>query len=188
MNNDLVNLIKREITCSDFAGKIGLEVNRAGFCCCPFHAEKTPSMKIYKDTNSFYCFACHAGGDVITMAKLYYKVGFSEAIKILAEQFGLHSSEDAHTSRENSLRMAVEDAKRKSLAEKQKRFRDAVEAEYWIWFERWLDRERAIAEYAPKSMNEEFDEKFVKALRERTEIKHNLEIAEMRRASFYGSK
>ena len=33
---------------------------------CPFHLEKTPSFVIYEDTQSFYCFGCGAGGDVIT--------------------------------------------------------------------------------------------------------------------------
>ena len=43
-------------------------ITRAGRnqkCLCPFHSEKTPSMVIYPDTQSFYCFGCGAGGDVI---------------------------------------------------------------------------------------------------------------------------
>ena len=32
---------------------------------CPFHSEKSPSFTVYEDSNSYYCFGCGAGGDVI---------------------------------------------------------------------------------------------------------------------------
>ena len=50
---------------------------------CPFHGEKAASCFIYPDTNSFYCFGCGAGGDVIQFARLYNKVSYREALKFL---------------------------------------------------------------------------------------------------------
>ena len=72
MNQHIVDIVKESVSCKDFAEHIGLSVNRSGFCCCPFHGEKTPSLKIYSDGRGWYCFGCHQGGDVINMAKLYY--------------------------------------------------------------------------------------------------------------------
>ena len=36
-----------------------------GFICCPFHGEKAPSLKIYKDTGGWHCYGCERGGSVI---------------------------------------------------------------------------------------------------------------------------
>jgi hypothetical protein len=42
-----------------------------GKCSLPGHTdERTASMYVYPDTNSFYCFGCNRGGDVIEYAKL----------------------------------------------------------------------------------------------------------------------
>ncbi len=42
---------------------------RTFVCNCPFHSEKTPSFTVFPDTQSFYCFGCGAGGDVITFIR-----------------------------------------------------------------------------------------------------------------------
>lgn len=56
---------------------------------CPFHNEKTPSFTVYPDTQSFYCFGCGAGGEVITFTRKFYNLDFIEAVKLLAEKSGL---------------------------------------------------------------------------------------------------
>ena len=45
-----VEEIKQQNTMRDVVTRYGIEVNRSGFCKCPFHNEKTASMKIYKDS------------------------------------------------------------------------------------------------------------------------------------------
>lgn len=60
---------------------------------CPFHSEKTPSMVIYPETQSFYCFGCGAGGDVISFIMRYENVDYVEAINILAKRVGLEVPE-----------------------------------------------------------------------------------------------
>lgn len=63
-------------------------------CSCPFHSEKTPSCTVFTDTQSFYCFGCGAGGDVITFTMKAENLDFVEAVKLLAERSGLQVPEN----------------------------------------------------------------------------------------------
>jgi DNA primase len=56
---------------------------------CPFHGEKTPSFTVNRDRGFFYCFGCQVGGDVIKFVELRDKVGFGEAVRTLAQRFGV---------------------------------------------------------------------------------------------------
>ena len=56
---------------------------------CPFHGEKTPSFHVNRDKGFFHCFGCGVGGDVIKFLELHEKVGFPDAVKQLAQRFGM---------------------------------------------------------------------------------------------------
>jgi len=56
---------------------------------CPFHGEKTPSFHVNPDKGFFYCFGCQTGGDVFKFVELQEKVGFQDAIRLVARRFGL---------------------------------------------------------------------------------------------------
>lgn len=56
---------------------------------CPFHGERTPSFHVNRDKGFFHCFGCHVGGDVIKFIELHEKIGFHDAVKLLAQRFGL---------------------------------------------------------------------------------------------------
>ena len=56
---------------------------------CPFHGEKTPSFHVNRDKGFFHCFGCGVGGDVFKFLELHDKVGFQDAVRTLAQRFGL---------------------------------------------------------------------------------------------------
>jgi DNA primase len=56
---------------------------------CPFHNEKTPSFTVNRDKGFFHCYGCSAGGDVIKFLELHDKIGFVDAVKQLAQRFGV---------------------------------------------------------------------------------------------------
>lgn len=66
-------------------------------CACPFHSEKTPSCHIYTESQSFYCFGCGAGGDVITFIRLIERLDYVESVKFLAQRAGLSLPDDEFT-------------------------------------------------------------------------------------------
>ena len=56
---------------------------------CPFHSEKTPSFTVYPETQSFYCFGCGAGGDVINFVMRTENLDYVSAIETLAKRAGI---------------------------------------------------------------------------------------------------
>lgn len=56
---------------------------------CPFHKEKTPSFMVNAERGIYKCFGCGASGNVITFVMETQKVGFVEAVKILAARAGM---------------------------------------------------------------------------------------------------
>ncbi len=71
-------------------------------CRCPFHSEKTPSCTIYPDGQNFYCFGCHAGGDVITFIMRIENLSYPEAVQFLAERAGIPVPEDDNFKKDNT--------------------------------------------------------------------------------------
>ncbi len=63
---------------------------------CPFHNEKTPSFTVYPATQSYYCFGCASGGDVVTFIRQIENLDYIEAVKFLAERSGMSLPQDGY--------------------------------------------------------------------------------------------
>lgn len=67
---------------------------RTAKALCPFHSEKTPSFVVYPENQSFYCFGCGKGGDVIRFIMEAEHLDYPEAVRFLAARAGMTVPED----------------------------------------------------------------------------------------------
>lgn len=84
---NLFEAVKAAVTPHMAAERYGLPVRQGNMICCPFHADRTPSMKLNEDY--FYCFGCGASGDVIDLAARLFGLSGYDAAKKLAADFGI---------------------------------------------------------------------------------------------------
>lgn len=64
------------------------------WACCPFHEEKTPSFSVAPNKGIYKCFGCGKAGDSIQFIMDLDGLSFPEAIKQLAEKYGIAIEED----------------------------------------------------------------------------------------------
>lgn len=100
--------IKASLTINQVLGHYNLSANKNQMLCCPFHNDKTPSLQIYPQTNTYCCFSsnCTAGtGDVIEFIRLMEKSSKHEAI--LKAQSLLNPTTTMTSQTETISRIAV---------------------------------------------------------------------------------
>ena len=65
---------------------------------CPFHSEKTPSFHVHAERQFFYCFGCHAKGDVIHFVEKMEGLTFADALRWLGERYGIPVDNRSHST------------------------------------------------------------------------------------------
>ena len=78
---DIVSVVGRHVT-------LRKQGNRH-WGLCPFHDEKTASFQVHEDKQIFYCFGCHAGGDVFAFRMKQDALDFPDAVRALARELGI---------------------------------------------------------------------------------------------------
>ncbi len=117
INDDFLAELRRR---ADIETTISSYVNlkRAGRISkglCPFHGEKTPSFTVYPDTQSYYCFGCGNGGDVVTFIKNIENLDYIDAVRFLAEKNGMDMpDENSYDSTLNKRRLRMLEANREA--------------------------------------------------------------------------
>lgn len=132
---DLADQIKSLVTIQEAVEHYGFHPNRAGYICCPFHNEKTASLKIYSGQRGWHCFGCGAGGTVIDFVMKLFDVPFRQAILRINADFALGLTWDKPDPAVRSAILAArrrEAQRRSELGRMEGQYRElAAEHQYW---------------------------------------------------------
>ena len=87
---DAVTEIKTRVSMRQIVERYGITMERGGYISCPFHMEKTPSLKIYDQPGKgFCCFGCGAAGSVIDFVMRLRGLTFRQAVVRIGMDFGI---------------------------------------------------------------------------------------------------
>ena len=136
---DVSDRIKQLVSINDVLNHYGYQADRKGYMSCPFHNEKTASLKIYSESNSFHCFGCGANGDVIKFVMLLYSIDFMQAVKQINSEFCLNLFEKPKLSQARKSKTLLESITKKKQAKEDQQaynkyaYRKMVEYLHYLW-------------------------------------------------------
>lgn len=157
------NEIKSSIAMRQVCEVYGIDVNRQGFACCPFHTEKTPSMKVYDGDRGFHCFGCGQNGSVIDFVMMYFKLNFAEAQKKLNDDFFLRLPVGEKPDKRQAAKAGRAAYDRRKEQELRQQERDKLYKDYDDALTEWVRLDRDIRGKAPSSPTDEPDADFIHA-------------------------
>lgn len=146
----MIEDIKRSLTMQEIACFYGFKPNRQNYIPCPFHSEKTASMKLYSD--NFYCYGCSTGGDMIKFVQLYFNISFAQALIRINSDFRLGLS-DKKPSRCKPIKREPSPA-------------ELYEIEYNKKWEEYHELLWAREKLKPKSIDDTLHPLFIKSLQQ----------------------
>jgi len=147
---NLFETVKASVSVPDVAKMYGLQPNHHDMVRCPFHDDRHPSLKLNEDY--FYCFGCGATGDVIDLTGRLFVLSPYEAARKLAVDFGIDPDKPSPAAALAKPKHPMISAFRDD-----ERYCQRVLCDYINLLEDWKVR------FAPVSMGEEPDDRFVEA-------------------------
>lgn len=196
MNREIIRDIKERVSAIDVCNKYGVAVNRAGFACCLFHQEKTPSMRVYPGSGGFHCFGCHEGGSIIDLVMQLFSVSLDEACVMIDRDFSLgldaeHADEKRRSlSRAEQLELAkqryLERKKKEREQEKAKARLEALETAYFEAEQEVINLFRQKAMFDPRRNSDVIKDEYALSVRKLPLALYNAEEAESELYEFLG--
>ena len=162
--------VKQSITTKQAALHYGFKPNRSNLICCPFHQDRTPSMKV---DERYFCFGCGATGDVIDFVSGIFRLNCTEAAIKIAEDFGILYEYQRTMNKTNRTKRKI--FQQPIICEEDK-FKKRVTKAIGVC----SDYRRMLIEFqgkfSPKTRDEEWDERFVYAGMEIPYLEYYLDI------------
>ena len=156
---NVFSVVKDNVTAKQVAIQYGMKISRNELACCPFHSDKTASMKIDKR------YYCGETGDAIDLVAKYFGLAPKEAAMKIASDFGLNF--DA-TNRAPPKRVVPQKSKEQILDEEHKHCYRVL-SDYYHLLKEWKTK------YAPKSMDEELHPCFVETLQNISKVEYQMD-------------
>jgi DNA primase len=106
----IFDFVKSHLSIYDVVAEY-VQIKRAGTYLkgsCPFHSETDASFTISPDKNIFYCFGCHAGGDVISFIAKIENLSQKEAVEFLIEKHKLTIPEEIKMHAGKNLKVELD--------------------------------------------------------------------------------
>jgi DNA primase len=180
MRIDAVQTIKDRLTMRDMLSRYGYTADQKGFLCCPFHNEKTPSMRVYE--KDYHCFGCQEHGDAISFVQKLFDLSFTDALRKIDTDFGLniysnHTFEELRRS--HYKQMVINAERERKEAEKR-----SIESEYWKAFDEWKRLDDNKRAHKPKTPDEELHPLFVESLQKIAAQEYLLDCLNERRRNY----
>lgn len=161
---NVFDAVKQSVTTRQAAEMYGLKINRNNMTSCPFHNDRTPSMKV---DNRFHCFGCGADGDVIDFVSRLYGISNLEAAKKTASDFGILYDIKPVKSKPKKVIRKKTDVQIYAEAE-QRCFR--VLSDYYHLLRKWE------IDHAPSIEDEMWHPLFVEAIQKKSYLEYLLDI------------
>lgn len=168
---NVTDLIRNRVSAFEAGKALGLNPDRYGRCACPVHHGTDRNCKLWKDDNGFFCWVCKTGGDVIRLVERCNQCSFPEAVEWLNSTFALGLPLDRKESQEERRDAEIARKQRQIERELKQAIRDELFETYLNAGDVVMRLERDKEDYRPRTAFDEWDERFVTALRLLTEAK-----------------
>lgn len=162
---NMFEAVRVNVTAREVAEHYGLKVNRNKMACCPFHSDRTPSMKIDR---RYYCFGCGEKGDAVDYVAKLFGISLKDAAIKICEDFGLSYEKGKVRYQPRAKPIKPMKSQKQIFREKECRIYRVLSDYYHLLIE-WKSK------YKPKSPDEEWHPYFIEALQNLDQVEYQLD-------------